>query len=124
MLDRLSLRARLMLGVVALAAVGLVAADVATYSSLRSFLLDRTDTPLDRRPTPCGGPGPGGGHRAAAPPGNVRAGARRSTGTTVVATFSGDELVRRERCAAPDLPATVAPPAGAATATSACATSP
>ena len=44
MLARLSLRARLVLGVIALAAVGLVAADVATYASLRSFLLDRTDS--------------------------------------------------------------------------------
>jgi two-component system OmpR family sensor kinase len=43
---RLSLRARLLIGVIALAAVGLVAADVATYSSLRSFLLSRTDTTL------------------------------------------------------------------------------
>ena len=46
-LGRLSLRARLLLGVIALAAVGLVAADVATYTSLRSFLLDRTDSSLD-----------------------------------------------------------------------------
>ncbi len=43
----LSLRARLILGVIALAAVGLVAADFATYSALRSFLIDRTDTSLD-----------------------------------------------------------------------------
>jgi two-component system, OmpR family, sensor kinase len=43
---RLSLRARLILGVIVLAAVGLVAADVATYSALRSFLVDRTDTSL------------------------------------------------------------------------------
>jgi two-component system OmpR family sensor kinase len=44
---RLSLRARLLLGVVALAAVGLVVADVATYASLRSFLLDRVDSSLE-----------------------------------------------------------------------------
>src|SRR6266536_944343 len=43
----LSLRARLILGVIALAAIGLVAADIATYSSLRSFLLDRTDSALE-----------------------------------------------------------------------------
>jgi two-component system, OmpR family, sensor kinase len=43
---QLSLRARLILGVIALAAVGLVAADFATYSSLRSFLVDRTDSSL------------------------------------------------------------------------------
>jgi two-component system, OmpR family, sensor kinase len=44
--SRLSLRARLVLGVIALAAVGLAAADLATYASLRSFLLDRTDESL------------------------------------------------------------------------------
>jgi two-component system OmpR family sensor kinase len=44
---RLSLRARLLLGVVLLAALGLIAADVATYSSLHSFLLQRVDNTLD-----------------------------------------------------------------------------
>jgi two-component system, OmpR family, sensor kinase len=44
---RLSLRARLLLGVVVLAALGLVAADVATYSSLHSFLLSRVDNTLE-----------------------------------------------------------------------------
>ena len=47
MLGRLSLRARLILGVITLAAVGLVVADVATYSALKSFLIDRTDAALD-----------------------------------------------------------------------------
>ena len=47
MLRRLSLRARLVLGVLVLATIGLVAADVATYASLRSFLIDRTDSTLD-----------------------------------------------------------------------------
>ncbi|HUK99017.1 MAG TPA: HAMP domain-containing sensor histidine kinase [Gaiellaceae bacterium] len=47
MLDRLSLRARLLLGVFLLAAIGLVAADAATYASLRSFLLDRVDKTLE-----------------------------------------------------------------------------
>jgi two-component system OmpR family sensor kinase len=46
MLTRLSLRARLILAVIALAAVGLAAADVATYTSLRRFLLDQTDQSL------------------------------------------------------------------------------
>jgi two-component system OmpR family sensor kinase len=45
-LSRLSLRARLVLGVIVLAAVGLAAADVATYASLRSFLTNRTDESL------------------------------------------------------------------------------
>ena len=47
MLTRLSLRARLLLGVVVLATVGLAVADVATYTSLRSFLLDRVDRSLE-----------------------------------------------------------------------------
>jgi two-component system OmpR family sensor kinase len=42
----LSLRSRLVLGVLVLAAIGLVAADLATYTSLRSFLISRTDTSL------------------------------------------------------------------------------
>jgi two-component system, OmpR family, sensor kinase len=41
-----SLRARLVLGVIALAALGLAAADVATFTSLRSFLLHRVDSTL------------------------------------------------------------------------------
>jgi two-component system OmpR family sensor kinase len=44
---QLSLRTRLILGVIVLAAAGLVAADIATYSSLRSFLVDQTDASLD-----------------------------------------------------------------------------
>jgi two-component system, OmpR family, sensor kinase len=47
MLKRLSLRTRLVLGVLAVATVGLVVADVATYTSLRSFLFDRVDSTLD-----------------------------------------------------------------------------
>jgi two-component system OmpR family sensor kinase len=43
-----SLRARLVLGVIVLGAAGLAVADVATYTSLRGFLLDRTDRALDR----------------------------------------------------------------------------
>jgi two-component system OmpR family sensor kinase len=50
----LSLRARLLLGAIALTAVGLAVADVATYASLRSFLFDRTDRALTQelRPRP------------------------------------------------------------------------
>ena len=47
----LSLRARLILGVIVLSAAGLVAADLATYSSLRSFLIDQTDSSLDQAHT-------------------------------------------------------------------------
>lgn len=47
MLGRLSLKARLLLGVIVLSAIGLGAADVATYASLRSFLVERTDEELE-----------------------------------------------------------------------------
>jgi two-component system OmpR family sensor kinase len=46
-LSRLSLRARLLLGVVLLAALGLAAADVATYKSLSDYLLSRVDNTLN-----------------------------------------------------------------------------
>jgi two-component system, OmpR family, sensor kinase len=44
----MSLRTRLLVALAALAAVGLLAADVATYRELRSFLLDRVDSTLDQ----------------------------------------------------------------------------
>ncbi|MGH3050577.1 MAG: histidine kinase dimerization/phospho-acceptor domain-containing protein, partial [Gaiellaceae bacterium] len=44
---RLSLRARLLLGVFVLAGLGLLAADLTTYRALRSFLLDRVDATLE-----------------------------------------------------------------------------
>ncbi len=43
---RLSLRARLLIAVAAVALIGLVAADIATYTALRSFLVDRVDESL------------------------------------------------------------------------------
>jgi two-component system OmpR family sensor kinase len=46
--SRVSLRTRLLVGVIALAAIGLVAADVATYSSLRSYLFGQVDTTLNQ----------------------------------------------------------------------------
>ena len=50
MFSRLSLRARLVLGVIVLAAAGLTVANLATYTSLRSFLLDRTPKPQPEEP--------------------------------------------------------------------------
>jgi two-component system OmpR family sensor kinase len=58
---RLSLRARLLLGVVVLAALGLVAADVATYTSLRSFLVHQVDGGLESGHRGLEGPGGEGG---------------------------------------------------------------
>ena len=47
MLSRLSLRARLLLGVVVIASAGLIVADIATYTALKSFLIDRVDSTLN-----------------------------------------------------------------------------
>jgi two-component system, OmpR family, sensor kinase len=75
MLGRLSLRARLLLGVIALATAGLAIADVATYTSLRSFLVSQTDGALEASHSAierevgdhgCGG-GDGGPVRGASP---------------------------------------------------------
>ena len=105
----MSLRARLLVAVAALAAAGLVAANVATYSSLRSFLLDRTDTTLDQTADAPRRPGPGGGIRSAPPGTFVQV--RSLDGDTVLATFAGERLPGA-RAPAPELPANVAPPGG------------
>ncbi len=105
----LSLRARLLLAVVALAGVGLLAANVATYSSLRSFLLDRTDSTLDQTADTLRRPGPGGGIRSAPPGTFVQV--RSLDGDTVVATFSGATLPGAS-VPAPHLSGKVQPPAG------------
>jgi two-component system OmpR family sensor kinase len=47
-LSRLSLRTRLLVGVIVLAGVGLVAANVATYSALRSYLFGQVDNTLNQ----------------------------------------------------------------------------
>src|SRR5712691_8360776 len=61
-MPHLSLRARLLLGVLALAAAGLFAADAVTYTSLRSSLLNRVDSTLeaDHRGAESAQFGPGG----------------------------------------------------------------
>ncbi len=109
---RLSLRARLLLAVVALAAVGLLVADVATYSSLRSFLLDRTDSTLDETAHTLRRPGPGGGIRFAPPGTFVQV--RSLDGSTVIATLPG-ATVPGESAPSPAMPDTVTPPTGSTT---------
>ena len=107
MLGRLSLRARLLLVVLALATVGLVAADLATYSSLSSFLLDRTESSLDQIAHVISRPGGDGAPRIA-PPGTVVQ-VRSLDGATVVATVARPALPGYA-APAPDLPATIDPP--------------
>jgi two-component system OmpR family sensor kinase len=105
-LGRLSLRARLLLAVLTLATVGLVAADIATYSSLSSFLIDRTDSSLDdsagslaRRP---------GDEVRFAPPGTFVQ-ARSLSGETVLLTLPGATLPGAST-PSPRLPDTITPP--------------
>ena len=63
----LSLRARLLIGVIALTVVGLVVSDVATFTALQSFLVGRIDTQLAaghaEATRAVGGPGGGGSHQ-------------------------------------------------------------
>jgi two-component system OmpR family sensor kinase len=73
MLARMSLRARLVLGVIVLALVGLAAADAVTYTSLRSLLFDRTDNSLDAASLAVG-QALGGGPQQPRPQGSSRLG--------------------------------------------------
>jgi two-component system OmpR family sensor kinase len=107
-LGRLSLRARLLLVVLALATVGLVAADLATYSSLSSFLLDRTDSSLDQTAHAISRPGRDDEEPRIAPPGTVVQ-VRSLDGATVAATVARPALPGYA-APSPDLPATIDPP--------------
>ncbi len=89
---RLSLRTRLVLGLLVLATAGLVAADVATYKSQESFLFDQTDNTLqtDHRLTDQftrPGPGPGGSQQPNLPPGYVVELRSLTTGKIVAGPF-------------------------------------
>jgi two-component system, OmpR family, sensor kinase len=97
---RLSLRARLLIAVAAVALVGLVAADVATYTALRSFLVDRVDESLTAAHTPLirslfgpldRSPGGDAGALAAAAPG-AYVELRSSDGTTIVSQSTRGEF--------------------------------
>jgi len=97
---RLSLRARLLIAVAAVALVGLVAADVATYTALRSFLVDRVDESLTAAHTPLirslfgpldRSPGGDAGALAAAAPG-AYVELRSPDGTTIVSQSTRGEF--------------------------------
>jgi len=113
MLTRLSLRARLVLGVIALAALGLAVADVATYASLRSFLIQRTDQSLAAA-DPDGGHGHGSydgcGQGDRPPPGS------RPGDLTQVRSLDGTVLCSNQTqfgssaLSPPKLPTTIAAP--------------
>jgi two-component system, OmpR family, sensor kinase len=97
----LSLRARLLLGVVALATVGLIAADIATYTSLRSFLISRTDSTLSEEHTAFeGAPGGDEGH----PPPGVFSELRAANGQTVLQKLTVTLFRQEPRPPVPVLP--------------------
>jgi signal transduction histidine kinase len=100
----LSLRARLLLGVVVLAALGLAAADIATYTSLRSFLVSRTDTTLSEEHQAFEASGSGDeGH---VPPG-VYSELRAANGRTVLTQLAVFPFRGQPKPPAPLLPATI-----------------
>jgi len=131
-LERLSLRARLILGAISLATVGPGDADIVTYTSLSSFLVSRTDDSLDaahisaegalRRPH--GGPGDHG-NGAPPPGGDADAGehpdvsrltasvpglyvqVRRPNGTIVVPLRAAPQFSGTTQAPPPSLPETI-----------------
>ncbi|HXY17195.1 MAG TPA: HAMP domain-containing sensor histidine kinase [Gaiellaceae bacterium] len=115
MLRRLSLRTRLVLGVIVLAALGLAIADVVTYTSLRSFLLQRTDVSLDAAHVGVEhalfqqGPGPpqGDALTAAAPGDYIEV---RTLSGKVVAKGAVPQFQQQSIPAPPSLPAKIAIP--------------
>ncbi len=125
MVQRLSLRARLIIGVIALAGIGLVTADVVTYTSLHSFLISRTDDLLDTahssaesalqgpdrggagggEPRPSSGRGPDIGRLKAKVPG-LFVQVRRANGT-IVATGAAPQFPGTKQASPPRLPGTI-----------------
>jgi len=112
MFARLSLRARLILGVIALAAIGLVTADAVTYASLRSFLVSRVDSALAADEHFGGGSDGGGDGQRSGPP-DVAMQYRSVDGTRVIATFPA-RPAPGQAPSSPSLPATISVPAAPA----------
>jgi len=114
MLGRLSLKARLVLGVIVLSAIGLAFADLATYASLRSFLIQRTDESLvnltraARHELEHGCGGPDNRPFPGASPGDFF---QIRQGDEPVCTKQAAELGATEAPSPPDLPTTITPPA-------------
>src|SRR5437879_8985305 len=112
MFARLSLRARLILGVIALAAIGLVTADTVTYASLRSFLVSRVDSALAADEHFGGGSDGGGDGQRSGPP-DVAMQYRSVDGTRIIATIPA-RPAPGQAPSSPSLPATISVPAAPA----------
>jgi two-component system, OmpR family, sensor kinase len=104
---RLSLRTRLVLGVLLLSAIGLVAADLVTYTSLHSFLVERTDATL--RDEHQAFEHQGEGDEGHAPPG-VYSQVRAANGRTVLVPLSVGLFRGQKTPPAPLLPQTIGVP--------------
>jgi two-component system OmpR family sensor kinase len=120
MFEPISLRARLVLGVIVLAALGLAVADVATYASLKSFLLDRTDSTLEASHPNVEAEafGNGGDDRGGHGPGPLGANGPgidyyqvRTLGGQILESHAVFQLSQTTTPPAPKLPATVKLPA-------------
>jgi two-component system OmpR family sensor kinase len=112
MFARLSLRARLILGVIALAAIGLVTADAVTYASLRSFLVSRVDSSLAADEHFGGGSDGGGDGQRSGPP-DVAMQYRSVDGTRIITTIPA-RPAPGQAPSSPSLPATISVPAAPA----------
>jgi two-component system OmpR family sensor kinase len=116
MFARMSLRTRLVLGVLVLAAAGLAAADVVTYTSLRSFLIDRTDSTLNEDEHSFdGGPGKGGSGHGPGPrprpgPAGVYSETRTLDGTQVLTSSPIEIFGGQTARSQPRLPANISVP--------------
>jgi two-component system OmpR family sensor kinase len=107
-MNRLSLRARLVLGVLALGAIGLVAADSFTYTSLRSFQLDRVDSTLEAEHQ--GAEHAGGGDFGRGGTGADYVQIRASNGSTILNTYPVTPFRGTAVPSPPNLPSTIAVP--------------
>jgi two-component system, OmpR family, sensor kinase len=129
----MSLRARLIVGVVALTTVGLIVAGAVTYAEQRNFFFDRTDqqadaamsivihaladkgigAPADRRGTggfgAPGGPGPGGDRRPGANLPSAVYGEARDAAGRVLGRVRPGLALGQTAPPAPDLPANLRP---------------
>src|SRR5216684_4589527 len=112
MFARLSLRARLILGVIALAAIGLVTADAVTYASLRSFLVPRVDSALAADEHFGGGSDGGRDGQRSGPP-DVAMQYRSVDGTRIITTIPA-RPAPGQAPSSPSLPATISVPAAPA----------
>src|SRR5215831_18777265 len=88
----MSLRARLLLAVAAVALVALVVADVVTYRSLKSFLYDRVDQSLESARLPLAGRY-GGDFDHRPPPGTVGGAELDAPGTYVEVRSTDGQVI-------------------------------